>query len=227
MQNMASETRHGGKYCVAGVPNNTSCTNGQFTEGISLHVFPNVNKEPERHWQWVRFVRRHRPGWKPSGRSILCGVHFEEKCFDQNKVVALSLGKKLRLKPDAVPTVDVANKSPVVEHSMTHRQRRKVFSFWLCVNNKIIESLIKSFEKEFDVFLNKFTFSYRLCAILHESKQVQPQKALPYQSQYYKVKVKPKVQKKTVALFPNSKRDREGKQPTHTAIGRTELCQLS
>ena len=45
--NMASQgagSRHGksggGRYCVAGGAGEVSCTNSQFTEGISTHKFP-------------------------------------------------------------------------------------------------------------------------------------------------------------------------------------------
>ena len=32
--------KHGGKYCVAGGPNNVSCKNTSYTPGISMHRFP-------------------------------------------------------------------------------------------------------------------------------------------------------------------------------------------
>ena len=85
MANVGDRRPHGGKYCVAGGPNNVSCTNGQHTEGVSIHTFPNANKEPERHGVWVKFVRKHRPSWNPSQTSVLCGSHFEDSCFEQNR----------------------------------------------------------------------------------------------------------------------------------------------
>ena len=59
MANIGGSRPRGGKCCVAGGPNNVSCTNGQYTKGVSIHNFPNANKEPERHGAWVKFVRKH------------------------------------------------------------------------------------------------------------------------------------------------------------------------
>ena len=131
MQNMASSTveicPRGGKYCVAGGPNNISCTNSQHTEGVSIHRFPNAKKEPERHAKWVKFVRKHRPAWKPSETSVLCGSHFEDSCFQQNRQIAASLGMKSRLKHDAILTLDNANEvQQRVQQPLTNRERRKV-----------------------------------------------------------------------------------------------------
>ncbi len=50
-------TRRGGKYCVAGLPNNVSCTNTSYTVGISMHRFP---KNPETRQKWVKVVRKRR-----------------------------------------------------------------------------------------------------------------------------------------------------------------------
>ena len=121
------ESNHrGGKYCVAGGPNNVSCTNGQHTKEVSIHHFPNATKEPKRHSKWVKFVRKHRPEWNPSETSILCGSHFEDSCFKQNRLIAASLGIKTRLKRDAIPTLDNANKVMQIEKSLSNMKRRKV-----------------------------------------------------------------------------------------------------
>ena len=37
----------GGKYCVAGGPGSVSCTNGQHMEGVSIHHFPDQNKDKD------------------------------------------------------------------------------------------------------------------------------------------------------------------------------------
>ncbi len=128
---MASTSKsrpHGGKYCVAGGPNNVSCKNSQHTEGVSIHNFPSAKKEPERHSKWVRFVRKHRHEWKPSGTSVLCGSHFEDSCLKQNREIAASLGMRVRLKSGAVPTIDSANIVPEqIEKSLSNRERRKIF----------------------------------------------------------------------------------------------------
>ena len=39
----------GGWYCVAGGAGEVSCTSSQFTEGISIHKFPDSCLEEKRH----------------------------------------------------------------------------------------------------------------------------------------------------------------------------------
>ncbi len=105
-----------------------SCKNSHHTERVSIHNFPSAKKEPERHAKWARFVRKHQPGWNPSETSVLCGSHFEESCFEQNREIAASLGMRVRIKSGAVPTIDSANIVPEqVEKSRSNRERRKVF----------------------------------------------------------------------------------------------------
>ena len=116
----------GGKRCVAGGPNGESCGNSQYTPGGSIHHFPHQAKEPSRYMQWVCFVCRHRPKWAPGNKqAILCGIHFEESCFTVNRSIAKSLGMKVVLKPDAVPTIDAANE---LKEKSKHpgREHRKV-----------------------------------------------------------------------------------------------------
>ena len=118
--------RDTGKRCVAGGPGGVSCGNSQYTLGKSIHHFPDKNKYPERFSKWVRFVRRHRPNWTPeSNQAILCGVHFEDSCFTTRRDVAISLGMKIKLKPDAIPTVDAANESKKDE-KLPDRAKRQV-----------------------------------------------------------------------------------------------------
>ena len=114
-----------GRSCVAGAPNGESCKNTQFTKDVSIHTFPNEKSQATRHLQWVRFVRRHRPGWKPSKSLILCSVHFKESCFTMKREIARELGMKGILKADAVPSIDAANtrEGSVI---MTEREQRKV-----------------------------------------------------------------------------------------------------
>ena len=56
---------------MAGTPNGESCTNKQYTLGISTHLFPS---EPSVKAQWVKFVRRHRVDFgEPDGKfASLC-----------------------------------------------------------------------------------------------------------------------------------------------------------
>ena len=69
--------KRGGRYCVAGSPGNTSCTNTSYTPGIKMHQFP----KDEAVWlKWVKFVQRHRPSFiNPSKYSSLCSAQFVQK----------------------------------------------------------------------------------------------------------------------------------------------------
>ena len=118
---MTSKPR-GGQYCCAGAPNGLSCKNSQFTKGISVHRFP---KNPRVKKQWVEFVQRHRSGCKPTQNSVLCSAHFEDSCYTSNRQIAASLGIKSVLKPEAVPTVDVAGSQKKLK-PFTARDRRYV-----------------------------------------------------------------------------------------------------
>ena len=51
---VSSARKCGGKYCVDGAPNNVSCTNTSYTEGISMHAF---STNAERRGKWVSFVK--------------------------------------------------------------------------------------------------------------------------------------------------------------------------
>lgn len=121
------KTRRGGKSCVAGGSKGFSCTNTVFTDVLSMHTFPSKTKDPKRHNKWVKFVRKHRSNWMPHKDSVLCSEHFELTCFSKNPSIAKSLGMRLRLQQDAVPSIDAApdNKEPSKEYSA--REKRKVF----------------------------------------------------------------------------------------------------
>ena len=131
---MATDTRArastvpvGGKRCVAGGPNRVSCGNSQHTKGISIHHFPRKVKDHEQHLLWVRFVRWHRPNLNPSDQSVLCGIHFDDASYTMRRDIALSLGMKVYLKPDAVPLIDVANmREEQVSLPLQAREKRQV-----------------------------------------------------------------------------------------------------
>ena len=117
----------GGQYCVAGGPNQNGCKNGQFTEGILVHQFPNKVKDGKRHRMWVRFVQRYRPNWQPSSSSVLCSFHFEDSCFTANKAIAEMLGMRRKLQPDAIPTINLtATEDSNNVKSNSRRKIRKV-----------------------------------------------------------------------------------------------------
>ena len=119
----------GGRRCVAGGPNLVSCANSQHTEGISMHLFPKEETDPQRRRKWVNFVHKHRPSFQATKTSVLCSAHFEDSCFNMNFMLAKSLNIKRFLKDDAVPTIDVAGIVPPVEEQLTDRNRRKVSIF--------------------------------------------------------------------------------------------------
>ena len=114
-----------GRSCVAGTYDGTSCTNTQFTEGVSLHYFPDKSVDQRRHQQWVRFVRRHRPGFTPSKYSSLCSVHFEEDGFTMRRDLAKELNIRVRLLDDAVPSIDRA-RGTELDSGLTSRERKQV-----------------------------------------------------------------------------------------------------
>ena len=86
-----SRRNGGGKYCLAGGPGIVSCTNGQHMEGVSIHHFPDQNKDKDLYLKWVQFVRKHRPSFKgpatpgPRSQVSLCSAHFKDNCFNIRK----------------------------------------------------------------------------------------------------------------------------------------------
>ena len=83
-QNMAKlaskPKRRGGRYCVAGAPNNQSFQNTLFSPGITMHLFPTDAVLQEK---WIKFVQRHRKDFKPEGKyTSLCSAHFEASCYN-------------------------------------------------------------------------------------------------------------------------------------------------
>ena len=124
-ENTKSSVKRGGRSCVAGGPGGSSCKNKQFTEGISIHTFPNKDLDSSRYWKWVSFVRRHRPNWLPTKSLILCSVHFEDGCFSMRRDVAKELGIRNKLTNDAIPTINIANTVMETEE-LSDRSRRQV-----------------------------------------------------------------------------------------------------
>ena len=126
-QNMAEKKkkRLPGKSCAAGGPGLVSCTNTNATPGVSMHQFP--SDEATRR-QWVKFVHKHRPDFKPTNSSYLCSVHFAPECFtrridllDPDKVLSGSH----HIYKGSIPTNDVALK-PADQPDTTDRDRRMV-----------------------------------------------------------------------------------------------------
>ena len=118
------------RTCVAGGPGGVSCSNRQDTHpDISIHMFPREGADSTRRRRWTAFVRRHRHDFVPTKWSNLCSAHFEEECFDVNRQIAREAGIKIRLKKDAVPTIDIGGleaKEPQLSPPLTPRERRHV-----------------------------------------------------------------------------------------------------
>jgi len=121
---MAESKRRGGRYCVAGGPNNQSCKNSSNTQNISFHKFP----KDGRRSAWVRFVQKHRPGWQPSDSSVLCSVHFHAECFVQRPDI--SLDNSFRTKPwlskTSIPSIDMVGTPKLSTTLITAREKRQV-----------------------------------------------------------------------------------------------------
>ena len=66
-EGLGSRRSSGRKYCVAGGPGGVSCINSQYTEGVSIHHFPDQNKDKYLYLKWVQFVQKHCPSFKGPG----------------------------------------------------------------------------------------------------------------------------------------------------------------
>ena len=122
----SEKVRRGGRYCVAGAPNNQSCTNSSNTPGIRMHQFPS---DPVVRDKWVKFVRKHRRDFEPQSKySSLCSAHFEESCYSRKLSVLSGMeeGTQIRavLIQGAVPTRDTI--VPAVPGVLSERSKRQV-----------------------------------------------------------------------------------------------------
>lgn len=123
--------RKGGRYCVAGAPNNQSCTNTSYTPGISMHQFPVDRVLREK---WVKFVQRHRVDFKEpiSKHASLCSVHFERSCYENRMpftMEGMENTKRNRLLiKGSIPTIHAV--VPEVSEELTDRKKRQVSSYY-------------------------------------------------------------------------------------------------
>ena len=86
-QNMAAlaskPKRRGGRYCVAGAPNNHSFQNTLFSPGITVHQFPT---DAVLRKKWIKFVQRHQRDFKLEGKyTSLCSAHFVASCYNTDE----------------------------------------------------------------------------------------------------------------------------------------------
>ncbi|XP_046849894.1 LOW QUALITY PROTEIN: uncharacterized protein LOC124443482 [Xenia sp. Carnegie-2017] len=100
-----------GRMCCAISSQGIHCPTTQYSPDITLHYFPDEEKDLSRRQAWTRFIRKYRPFFVPSRSksSSICSLHFEESCFSMHRNVARALGIRIRLKKDAIPTIDVPN----------------------------------------------------------------------------------------------------------------------
>ena len=130
---------------MVGTPNGESCTNTQYTTGISTHLFPS---EPSVSAQCVKFVRRHRVDFgEPVGKfASLCSAHFEQSCFTNSLASSLPGKEGIKMKrnliPGSIPTRD--NVLPEGRQVLSERQKRQVRLFFFTPS--IIIVVIKSFK---------------------------------------------------------------------------------
>lgn len=84
--------------CIAG-----GCSNIR-KDGVSLHKWPE-----DAHYAklWTNAVKNTRSDVFNPTTSRLCSAHFTEDSFEEQTVIAKSLGLKMKniLKPNAVPTI--------------------------------------------------------------------------------------------------------------------------
>ncbi|KAF5901184.1 RE1-silencing transcription factor A-like isoform X2, partial [Clarias magur] len=83
------------------------CRGCYATTGASLHYIP---KDPEIRQKWIDFIYENRPApklLKNLDRIRICSAHFTEECFTNYRQKMMGFGKRLILKPNAVPTVSV------------------------------------------------------------------------------------------------------------------------
>ena len=125
--NMESKAKYrkGGRYCVAGGPNNQSCKNSSYTEGITMHQFP-IDQIIRR--KWVKFVQRHRKDFaEPINKyAVLCSAHFEESCYTRRMNLEGAENLKLNrlLIRGSIPSRDAV--VPASPAKLTKRAKRQV-----------------------------------------------------------------------------------------------------
>lgn len=98
-----------------------------YKHGVSLFHFP---KDPALKKKWIDQVRRTRDKWEPTDNSVLCSKHFEDDCFELDSKFAKAMGlkRKVRLRPNASPTLfekpaSLKRKSSASEMSAPKRRK--------------------------------------------------------------------------------------------------------
>lgn len=74
----------------------TKCSLQRVVPLTPLTLIYRFPKDPERRKAWEISLRRL--NFKASDATVICGMHFEEACFDRT-------GQTIRLRPQSVPTI--------------------------------------------------------------------------------------------------------------------------
>ena len=123
MADRKEKRRKGGRFCVAGAPNNMSCRNNSYTEGMTVHQFP---KDPNVRKKWVKFVQRHRVDFaEPVNKyAVLCSAHFEQTCYERRYSNDEGLKMNRVLIRGSIPTRDTV--IPTGMETISKRSKRRV-----------------------------------------------------------------------------------------------------
>jgi len=102
-----------------------NCSNSSKS-GLSFFSFP--LKDGKRCKEWLRLMKRK--DFTPTAASRLCSAHFSPQCYEQNLALLATLGdqfkpQKLRLKPDALPTIFNFERKTVEQISIDNEPSRK------------------------------------------------------------------------------------------------------
>ena len=131
MEDSKEDRRRGGRYCVAGAPNNQSCQNRSYTPGIRMHQFPS---DPVLRGKWEQFVRRHRADFNATSKyTSLCSAHFEDSCYERSSVLSEASQLRSFLKKGSIPTRDTV--VPAAAEPLSDRSKRQVSH--VVVNNSL------------------------------------------------------------------------------------------
>lgn len=109
------------KFCCA-----YGCNNSGSLPGISFFQFP---KDDKRKKEWT--CRINRDNFQPSSSSVLCSDHFSRDSYTYDQGLLRRLGVnsesyRLRLKPDAVPTIFEHKPQKQERSSAAVTKRRKI-----------------------------------------------------------------------------------------------------
>ena len=96
-------------FCTSG-----GCASTSDTTNTSLHLFP---KSASQRRQWTAFVQtsRNDEEWEPAATSRLCSQHFTPDAFKNWDMFKMGYSKKLLIRPDAVPGLNISNISSAAD----------------------------------------------------------------------------------------------------------------